>query len=238
MAGRIAGSYGIDAPYVPVLSVAGGVAVAVLGNAESGSSRATLWLFALVLFAQAVVYMHTTLRGKFLIWKSILAPLPAPGTILDVGCGRGMVLIETLMQFPDSRGTGIDLWRSRDQSGNDPSATMSNAEANGLADRVTLETGDMSAMPFADDSFDLVAANVAIQNIKDRELRKCTIAEIVRVTRPGGHIRIVDIQYTGQYRDDLQELGALDVTVRRLGLNGWFGNPFYASTLVSARKPD
>ena len=238
MAGRIAGSYGIDAPYVPVLSVGGGIVVAVLGKAESGASRATLWLFAIVLFAQAVVYMHTTLRGKFLIWKSVLAPLPAPGSILDVGCGRGMVLIEALLQFPDSRGTGIDLWRSRDQSGNDASATMSNAEANGLAARVTLETGDMSAMPFADDSFDLVTANVAIQNIKDRELRKGTISEIVRVTRPGGQIRIVDIQYTGQYRDDLQELGALDVTVRRLGVAGWFGNPFYASTLVSARKPD
>ncbi len=234
---RIAGSYGIDAPYVPVLSLLGGIALCVLASIETGSSRWTLWFLALVLFAQAVVYMHTTLRGKFILWKAILATLPAPSSILDIGCGRGMVLIEALIQFPNCDGTGIDLWRTRDQSGNDPTATMSNAEANRVADRVTLETGDMSEMPFMDDSFDLVTANVAIQNIKNRELRKSTIAEIVRVTRPGGLIRIVDIQYTAEYRADLTELGVLDVTVRGQGVNGWFGNPFYASKLVSGRKP-
>jgi len=40
-----------------------------------------------------------------------------------------------------------------------------------------------------------------------------------------------------QYRDDLLGCGAVDVTVSGLGFDGWFGNPFYASRLVSARMP-
>jgi hypothetical protein len=39
-----------------------------------------------------------------------------------------------------------------------------------------------------------------------------------------------------QYRDDLLDCGVQEVVVRRLGPIGWFGNPFFASRLVSAVK--
>lgn len=237
---RIKGSYGIDAPYVPIISAVAAAGCIVLAILAKGTSSTIWWLaWALVIGAQAVVYMYTTLRGKFAIWTALVDQQRFDGSeaVLDVGCGRGMVLITTALALKDGKATGIDLWRSRDQSGNDPAATTANAELNGVADRIELQTADMTELPFADASFDAVTANVAIQNVKDRGLRRQTISEIYRVTKPSGRILITDIQYVKEYRDDLIACGAKDVTVKRLGIRGWFGNPFFASKLVSAHKP-
>lgn len=238
MSARIKGSYGIDAPYVPIIMA--GVVVVCVFLAFVNEKNIIWWLAWALLFAlQVLIYLFTTTRGKFTIWSRIIDRLGLTGSeqVLDVGCGRGMVLITAAQHLTTGRAIGIDLWRSKDQSGNDPEATTRNAEVNGVAERITLETADMSKLPFPDNTFDLVTANVAIQNIKDRDLRRETILEIVRVTKPGGRIQIVDIQYSGQYRDDLKAFGAKDVLLRNLGPIGWFGNPFFASKLVSAHKP-
>lgn len=89
----------------------------------------------------------------------------------------------------------------------------------------------------ADDAFEVVAANVVVQNIKDRELRRTAIGELHRVVKPAGTILVVDIQPTRQYRDDLMDPGAQEVSVRSLGPAGWFEDPFFAGKLVAARKP-
>ena len=66
------------------------------------------------------------------------------------------------------RAVGFDLWSKWDQSGNAAEATMSNAVAEGVADRVELHTADMAALPFEDDSFDVIVSNIAVHNIKGR----------------------------------------------------------------------
>jgi hypothetical protein len=75
------------------------------------------------------------------------------------------------------RAVGVDLWRSLDQSGNSAEATRRNAVAEGVADRVELHTADMSALPFEDDSFDLIVSNFAIHNISGRAGREKAIAD-------------------------------------------------------------
>lgn len=239
MSARIAGSYGIDAPIVPILSAVGAFILYVIAFFSTGPSYWFSLICALLLTLQVVLYLHTTMRGKFVIWRRLLrsCPVPPNADVLDVGCGRGMVLITAVKQFPTAHGVGIDLWRSRDQSGNDPQVTLSNAAANNVAERIDLQTQDMSDIDLPDASFDLVTANVAIQNVKNRDLRRKTIEHMYRVLKPGGLIYIVDIQYLSQYEDDLRSLGAVDVEARSLGPIGWFGNPFYASKLVVARKP-
>jgi SAM-dependent methyltransferase len=236
---KIAGEYGIDAPYVPVLSGVGAIALVAYSFVQVGFTRSISLALAALLFAQVASYMYTTTRGKFAVWQSICDQLAEPrdGRILDVGCGRGMVVITALCEWPAATAVGIDLWRSRDQTGNDPAATTRNATLNGVADRLELLTQDMAELNVGSDAFDYVFANVAIQNVKDRDARRKTIEGMYAATRPGGEIRIVDIQYVKQYADDLRACGAVDVTVRSLGPKGWFGNPGYASRLVSARKP-
>ncbi|MFT6563701.1 MAG: SAM-dependent methyltransferase [Actinomycetes bacterium] len=231
------GSYGVDALIVPALSVIGAVAFVALGYTEVGFPRGVSYIVAGLLVVQIGIYLHTTIRGRFLLWGKVLADAPSPQRALDVGCGRGMVLIETLVEFPEASGVGLDLWRSRSAKGVARKTLITNATQNGVMDRTSLQIGDMTAMPFPDESFDLVTANIAIHDVDNDETgRRDAVAEILRVTRRGGQIRIVDIHYVGEYRDRLEFLGASDVTTTSLGINGWYGNPFYASRLVSARK--
>ena len=136
------------------------------------------------------------------------------------------------------RAVGVDLWRSADQSGNSAEATRRNAIAEGVADRVELHTGDMTALPFADNSFDVVVSSLAIHNISGRAGREKAIDEAVRVLRPGGRLMIADIQGTRQHQAQLAKIGMSDVTRRRLGWRFWWGGPWAATRLVTATKPE
>ena len=109
--------------------------------------------------------------------------------------------------MPHGHATGIDLWRSRDQSGNSAEATRKNTELNGVADRITLETGDMTALPYEDASFDLVTASISIHNIPNAEGRGRAVSEALRVLRPGGRLVIVDLGRTKEYIEVLRNAG-------------------------------
>lgn len=234
----IRGVYGIDAPYVPAIFGIVGVVAASIGVISRGGGGLIWGIIALVFFAQAALYMHTTLRGKFIVWRRISAAVDLPdcARVLDIGCGRGMAVITVLQQNETATGLGLDLWRTHDQTGNDPDAIRRNAIANGVIDRLYLLTEDMIDMSVPDDEMDFVFAYVSIQNIRHSQDRHKALTEIYRVTKPGGQIRIVDIAHIQQYERVLADLGAADVSVQSLGWNGWFGNPFYACKLVSATK--
>lgn len=155
----------------------------------------------MALLAQAGLYLHTAMRGKVRVWRSELDRLGLRGNeqLLDLGCGRGAVLIEAARHLPAGRAVGVDLWRSQDQSGNDPGVTLANARAAGVADRVELHTADMTALPFPDGSFHVVTSALAIHNIPTPEGRHQALAEAVRVLRPGGRLLIADFRYTADY---------------------------------------
>jgi SAM-dependent methyltransferase len=209
------------------------------GHPVLRTSQILYLIGALLLFAQAVIYLRTTLIGKFACWRRVLTELQLDGdeSLLDVGCGRGMVLMIAACCCPPAVWSE-GHWSSHDQSGNSVAAAESNAAANSVADRVRFETADMTDMPFEDESFDVVTASVSIHNIKDPAMRARAIAEIYRVTRPGGRIRLVELAHADEYRENLASLGAVDPAVPGLGLDGMWGNPFYASKLVSASKPE
>jgi ubiquinone/menaquinone biosynthesis C-methylase UbiE len=96
----------------------------------------------------------------------------------------------------------------------------------------------MTALPFEDNSFDLVLSSLAIHNISGRAGREKAINEAVRVLRPGGRLMIVDIRATGQYQAQLAKIAMNDVARRRLGWRFWWCGPWAATGLVTATKPD
>lgn len=232
---RRRGRYGLDAPYLLVLPVVYLVFV-VWQVAATGRPWPLIGAALVVLFCG--FGWHSSRRGKFVVWEGILDDLRLRGDeqVLDVGCGRGAVLLMAAERLTTGHATGIDLWRKQDQSGNAIDVTRRNAEAEGVSDRVSLETADMTALPFADARFDLVLSSLAIHNVTGQDTRDRAIEEIVRVLRPGGRVAIADLRNAARYRDRLFALGMQDVAVRDLGWRMWWGGPWVPTKLVTARR--
>lgn len=132
-------------------------------------------------------------------------------SVLDVGCGRGLIAINAARRVPRGRVTGVDIWQERDLGGNSPAAIAANAAAANVADRVAIDTGDARKLPYASDSFDVIASMTAIHNIPDAAGRAAAIAECWRVVKPGGQIVIFDIRHARKYAKQLRSLGAVEV---------------------------
>lgn len=71
----------------------------------------------------------------------------------------------------------------------------------------------------------------------DATARDEAIHEAVRVIRPGGTLFIADIRATSAYAERLRHHGMADVRTCGLGWRFWYGSPFVATKLVTARKP-
>src|SRR5205823_14403688 len=113
---------------------------------------------ALWLFLSAGSYVYTTRAGKFAVWAELLDRLGLNGDerLLDIGCGRGAVLLMAAQRLPRGRAVGVDVWSTTDQLGNAEQVTRQNAVFEGVAERVELHTADMRQLPFDDGSFDVV----------------------------------------------------------------------------------
>jgi ubiquinone/menaquinone biosynthesis C-methylase UbiE len=95
--------------------------------------------------------------------------------------------------------------------------TLQNAEAEGVADRVEVKTGDMRDLPFPDGSIDVVGASLSIHNIPAKQGRAQAMREIARVLKPGGRVALLDFQFTAEYVQWLHEAGWQ--TANRSGLH-------------------
>src|SRR5262249_17801402 len=145
-----------------------GLTLAVVVWLRGGGAWAGLPLVVGLAFgASGATYLYTTRIGKFAVWAELLSDLGLRGDerVLDMGCGRGAVLLQAGRLVPAGRAVGIDLWRDDEQSGNSPAVTRRNAALEGVEDRVELHTGDMAALPFEDASFDVVLSSRAFHNM-------------------------------------------------------------------------
>jgi arsenite methyltransferase len=232
---RRRGSYGLDAPrLLPIL------ALLVLADLADGIFSRSIepLVAAVVILACGALGFYASRRGKFVVWARLLDGLGLKGGehVLDIGCGRGAVLLMAAAHLTTGHAVGIDLWKKSDQSGNAAIATRHNAAAEDVYDRVKLVTADMTRLPFAAGAFDVVLSSLAIHNV-GRNTRDQAIEEAVRVLAPGGKLLIADLWATGQYHRRLAALGVTQITHRRLGWRMWWSGPWLATSLVSASKP-
>lgn len=98
-------------------------------------------LFSAINFIFAVLMLWSSLFGKLIMRDRIIALLNLEGNekVLDVGCGRGLLLIGAAKQLnQNGKAFGIDLWRREDLSSNQESLTRQNAQLEGVSDRVKL----------------------------------------------------------------------------------------------------
>jgi SAM-dependent methyltransferase len=116
------------------------------------------------------------------MFRSIVdAMAPQPGEpILDVGCGAGS-LDRQLARLVDNKITAADPNKFA------LSEAAALAEAEGLGGRIAFTPGNAEALPFPNASFGCVFSVTVLEECDADK----ALAEIIRVTRPGGRIAIV-----------------------------------------------
>ncbi len=246
---RPRGRYGVDGDYrlIPAPVVFGGYLLMCL----AAGVLAGMWLMAgrilpgvgaavvtAVLVGVGLSIVRFSRRGKFEVWARLLTRLGLRGDerVLDLGCGRGAVLLTAAKLVPRGSAVGVDIWRA-DQTGNSMEATLANADAEGVADRIEVHTADMTDLRLPDGSFDLIVSSLAIHNLPGRQARLSAIDEAVRVLRPGGRVVIADLGFTRLYATRLRERGMVDVKREDLGWRAWWGLPLIRLHAVTATKP-
>lgn len=107
----------------------------------------------------------------------------APAAILDCGCGGGRNIKVLLEKFPDAVGWGLDY------SGISVEKTREVNKAAIAASRCNVVQGDVSALPFDENSFDLVTAFETVYFWPDLEM---CFKQVFRVLKPGGIFLIMN----------------------------------------------
>lgn len=130
--------------------------------------------------------------------------------ILDVGCGDAALAVALAQR--GALVTGVDV---------DPSmlaAGRARAAASGVAP--DLMQGDIRALPFADNSFDIVLAVTVLCFVDDAAR---AVREMDRVLRPGGCLLI-------------GELGRWNLWAAKRRMSGWLGSRMWRSATFRAAR--
>jgi SAM-dependent methyltransferase len=119
----------------------------------------------------------------------LLAQLTPDARVLDVGCGPGTITADLAARVPGGQVTGLDA------AADVLVLAQAEADRRGLGN-VTFEVGDVYALDFADDTFDVVHAHQVLQHLTDPV---AALTEMRRVCRPGGLIAARDGDYGGMF---------------------------------------
>jgi SAM-dependent methyltransferase len=221
--------YGIDAPRA--VSVLFLLSAAALGVAALLYGLGLLDVLAIQLAAISLTILSVDLLivALAMLWYSRVGKMRQRNRlldeinwrgdecVLDVGCGRGLLLIGAARRLTTGMAIGVDIWSNVDLSGNRPETTLENARRAGVAERVEVKDADALQLPFEDASFDVAISSLVIHNIPSRQGRQQAIREIARVLKPGGRVALLDLRHTSDYVRVLRECGLLDTRRARVG---------------------
>ena len=149
--------------------------------------------------SESATYTHghheSVLRSH--IWRTAensaayLVPHLEPGmTLLDIGCGPGTITADLARLVAPGRVVGLDYEAAILEQ------AAQYAQRAGQADRIEFRAGDVHALDFPDDTFDVVHAHQVLQHVGDpiQALR-----EMRRVCKPGGIVAARDGDYGAMF---------------------------------------
>ena len=126
--------------------------------------------------AQAIWPQEAPLFGRY--------PLPAAPRILDAGCGTGEASSRLARHFPGASVLGVDIIDSH--------LELARSRYRSLASRLSFEHQSIYELSATDRSFDLTVCRHVIHSIPYPER---VLAELMRVTRPGGTLHLIPEDY-------------------------------------------
>ena len=233
---KIKADYGYDAPTAVLILLSLGLGLNVIGILVLENilvlpfSFLDAWSFIGMGIGFLIPGLWMIIGSRFLKFRTrdrLLARLQLKGSerTLDVGCGRGLLLVGTAKLLSTGHACGVDIWQTEDQSGNDPKVTLRNAEIEGVATKVEIVTGDARKLPFKDGKFDAITSSWAIHNIPTSKERMTALSEMIRVLRPGGKMALLDIKFGPNYNQYFA--GRSDITFEKFGPDLTFLTPGY-----------
>jgi SAM-dependent methyltransferase len=148
--------------------------------------------------------------------------LPRAGSVLEVGCGPGVMAFAAARERSTLTVTGVDLSAAR--------------FARSIAERprnVILREADAVDLPFADGTFDVVYSRLLVEYLSDKQR---AVDEMVRVCRAGGTVLLQDLdgQLVWHFPEDAELREGLSCVLGALEKRGF--DPFAGRKLFSFCK--
>jgi len=145
---------------------------------------------------------HYALREA--LGANYLAPVSSPAFVLDVGSGTGQWGFEVCGQFPEAKVVGLDLAAGKP----------------GPPGYRLVRSDLLAGLPFVDGRFDFVHQRLLFLAVPQSSWSG-VVADLVRVTRPGGWVELVEppvlgLEGAGPAIQRLRELAAAAVAARGL----------------------
>lgn len=208
--------YGIDAPGVIRNLLVIGIAICCMviffplvkiGSVDI-DTRGLIWSGGGCIFGGLLMLAYS-LYGKFKHRDRMLNYVSWKGNeqVLDVGTGKGLLMIGAAKRLTTGKSIGIDIWNGEDLSGNNIQNALNNAEIEDVSDKVEIKNENVMDMSFADNTFDVILTNMCIHNIYNVEGRKTACKEIGRVLKTGGTAIVSDWRHVKEYNRNFKELG-------------------------------
>lgn len=120
------------------------------------------------------------------LFESIQKSKGAHPKVVEIGCGKGKMLLELLAQFPQIELHGLNLAKEhglKEEKDFETNAKEWGIKISPKSTLPRLHIGSVTKLPFANDSLDIVISQVTFLHVKNKALG---ITEVCRTLKPGG----------------------------------------------------
>jgi len=143
------------------------------------------------------------------------------GRLLDIGCGSGSLIIKAAKVFQKASLVGIDFWGDNWEYSRKLCET--NAQIEGIGDRIEFIKASASKLPLKDFEFDAIVSCLTFHEVKDEGTKVKVIKEALRVLKQGGKFVFLDLfmdkKIFGDYmklENGIKEIGISKLEVKKL----------------------
>jgi len=237
---RPAGRWPLDRDFLQWVVLLALVVVLALVITGDSVGFVVYWvaLAVLVVFFLAMG-IYTSVRGRFTeLARAVgVAGITDGDDVVTIGSDDGLAAVTTALAVPGARVRAVvsrhapGFWtgaaRERDPQAA-VAATQANVDAAGVGEQVTVEAGDLGALDLPDASVAAVLSYRLDAASGGGKRRKAALAEMARITTPGGRITLVINQNTTAtgnwgWRRALEAAGVEGITSSAHGVNRFGG---------------